>query len=239
MRRPARMIVNALTVVWCVSGFPIHAADPTREEANTPLTSVSKRMFYVFASTPDGLFLAPIVTRRWQRLTTPPEMPLNGMFAKQPLRSPLIFYVATHAGSDRRPRGDHRYGLYLSRDDGATWELVSERDDFGPTLLLADGGLFAVTGDDGMNRGQQILRSPDLGKTWGDITGRTGVLIHDIKPDPDHPGLIRVHGNARHGGVILLQADENSEWKKIRKPERTPGRRPSDEFFSRGMSDSY
>ncbi len=144
-------------------------------------------------------------------------MPANGTFAGEPDGSSLVFYMASRSDRDKKPRGNHRYGLYLSRDDGATWELVSERDDFGPSVLLPDGGLFATTGyRSPINRGDRLLRSADLGKTWGDITGRTGVLIHDIKPDPDHPGLIRVHGNARHGGVIFLQADENSEWKKIR-----------------------
>jgi hypothetical protein len=125
-----------------------------------------------------------------------------------------------------------RYGLYLSHDNGTTWELVSERDDFGATLHHPSGALFAVTGDDGVNHGSRLLRSPDLGKTWRDITGTAPGQFMYIEPDPDRPGLVRIHcGGLR---ITVFEADDESyRWKaKYRQSVRT-GRRPSDEFFSR------
>ena len=77
------------------------AAEPTPDEAHTPLTAVTKRPSYVFASIPGGLFRASRETRRWERLKTPPEMPPNGDFARQPegrrcfSMSPVVRYWVT------------------------------------------------------------------------------------------------------------------------------------------------
>ncbi len=235
MRRPARSIVHALTVVSCLSDGLALAAEPTPVEAHEPLTSISKRESYVFASTPDGLFRASLETKRWERLKTPPEMPPNGTFAHQPGRSPLVIYVALKSELDRQPRPGSRYGLYLSRDDGVTWDLVSERNDFGATLLHPSGALFAVTGADGMNAGSHLLRSPDLGKTWRDITGKSWGQFMGIEPDPDHPGLVRIHAWAIRRYTFVAE-DENYEWRGVRGGLRPTGRRPSDEFFARDSS---
>jgi hypothetical protein len=235
MKPSARSIVYALTVVSYLSGSLALAAEPTPDEAHTPLTSVSKRESYVFASTPAGLFRASLATKRWEKLKTPPEMPQNGTFAAQPEKSPLVIYVAVRSQADRTPRRGLRYGLYLSRDDGATWELASERDDFGATLLHPGGALFAVTGADGINSGSRVLRSPDLGKTWRDITGNASGQFLSLGPDPDHPGLIRIHAWGLRT-YMLVADDEDYHWKVVRGSSRVTGRRPSDKFFSRGSS---
>jgi hypothetical protein len=73
-------------------GVPALATEPTPDEAHMPLTAVSKRESFVFALTLDGLFRASLATNRWERVKTSPEMPLNGNFAAQPGRSPLIIY---------------------------------------------------------------------------------------------------------------------------------------------------
>jgi hypothetical protein len=237
MSRPAHSVVNALTVVSCLSGSLAIATELTPDEANTPLTAVSKRGPYVFASTPDGLFRAPLETKRWERLKTPPEMPPNGTFAVQPGGSPLVIYVALWSKFDHQTRRGSRYGLYLSHDNGATWELVSERDDFGATLLHPSGALFAVTGADGVNQGDRLLRSPDLGKTWRDITGTARAQFMGLEPDPNHPGLVRIHAWAIRT-FMLVAADENYRWKTIRGTVRAAGRRPSIEFFKRESSSS-
>ncbi len=211
------------------------AAEPTHTEAHTQLTAVTRREAYVFASTIDGLFRAPLATKRWERLKTPPEMPLNGTFAKLPEKSPLVIYIVYRDRDDKAPRGDLRYGLYLSRDNGTNWELISERDDFGETLLLPNGILFAVTGRDRSNTGNRLLRSPDMGKTWRDITGKGLGQIQAIEPDPKHPGLVRAHVWSIR--VLMFEAEnENYEWKSG--PPRWPvdGRRPSDLFFARSSS---
>jgi hypothetical protein len=118
MRRPARSIVSALTVVSCLSGSPAPATEPTPDEANTPLTAVSRREAYVFASTPDGLFRAPLETKRRERLKTPPEMPPDGTFAAQPGRSPLVIYVALSSSGNSPIAGEAAGG---QGEAGVSW----------------------------------------------------------------------------------------------------------------------
>jgi hypothetical protein len=238
VRRLARPTVRNLTVASSLLGSLVLAADePTPDQAHTPLTSVSKRESYVFASTPDGLFRASLETKRWERLKTPPEMPLNGTFAWQMVRSPLIIYV-THRSKrdDQQPLVGDRYGLYLSHDDGATWKLASGRDDLGTTLHLPNGALFAVSGADGINSGRGLLRSTDLGETWRDITGITSGMIMYIEPDPAHPGLVRIHAWAGTTPFLLVADDENYRWRVVNGREVAPVRRSGADFFSRASS---
>jgi hypothetical protein len=233
--RHANAVVRALAAATCFAGSLASAAEPKFDEANAPLKAVSKRERFVFASTSAGLFRAPIETERWERLKTPPEMPPNGTFAGLPERSPLIIYVAMRSTSGVRRPGA-RYGLYLSRDDGANWELASERDDFGAALLLPDGALFAITGADEFNGGDHLLRSPDLGKTWRDVSGNLGAQLTYLEPDPDHPGLVRIHGWDLRGSLMLVADDESYRWKHLRHEIPTVGCLPGDEFFTRWSS---
>ncbi len=236
MRRSVRSIVNAFSSLPYLLGVMALASEPTRDEANMPLTAVSKRESFVFASTPNGLFRASLETKRWERLKTPPQMPLNGTFAAQPGRSPVVIYVATRStfnANNERPRPDSRYGLYVTKDNGLTWELVSERDDFGVTLLNPNGVLFAVTGDDEI--GQKVVRSTDLGKTWRDITGTASGQFMGLSPDPDHPGLIQIHAWGLREYTFVAD-DENYQWRSVHGRPPVAGRRPSNDFFSRDSS---
>jgi hypothetical protein len=225
-----RLIAIALAVVPCLPGSLLLAAEPTHDQANTALTSVWKGKSYVFASTIDGVFRAPLDTKRWERLETPPEMPPDGTFASQPEPSTLVIYVAMRSRLRPQNRPGSRYGLYLSRDNGTSWELVSERDDYGSTLLHPNGTLFAVTGADGFNKGHKILRSPDLGKTWVDITGNANGALQYVSIDPDHPNLIRLHSYSIR---LYLQVaeDESYQWKT-----KSYDFAHRDEFFSRDSS---
>jgi hypothetical protein len=240
MRSPTNSIAKALIFAYCLASSLVVAQEPMPIEGNTPLKSVSKRESFVFATTGNGLYRASLETKRWEKLKTPPDMPLDGKFASQPGRSPILLYVAlrsTIRGKNEPPRPGLRFGLYLSRDDGMTWELVSERDNFGATLLHPSGVVFAVTGADGVNAGSQLLRSTDLGKTWSDITGKAFGQFQSLKPDPDHPGLIRIRAWAWRDYTVVAE-DEKYEWKAHHPGPRVTGRRPSDEFFERSSSSS-
>jgi len=232
MKRAIHAGAIALVVMSSLFGASEPATKPTPEEVNRPLTAVLRRPPHVFASTPDGLFRASLESKRWERLKTPPDMPLDGTFAALPDDSPQVIYVAKRSQRDKPPRNGLRHGLYLSRDDGTTWELITARDDFGATLLLPNGTLFAVTGADGVNHGSRLLRSPDLGKTWRDITGKAGGQFMGLEPDPDHPGLVRIHAWALRDYMFTAN-DENYQWKTVRGAEPASGRRPSPKFFSR------
>jgi hypothetical protein len=168
---------------------------------------------------------------------TPLEMPPNGRFAGLPETSTLVIYIASRPEFDRKPPlTGARYGLYLSRDGGATWELVTERADVGPTQLLSDGGLFAITGYNGSVSGdRRLLRSADLGKTWRDISGdlHLNVLrLHRLEPDPDHAGLVRLHASALRGYIIVAD-DANYRWKAFVVPDPAA---PKPAFFWRAAS---
>jgi hypothetical protein len=161
-------------------------------------------------------------------------MPPDGRFAGLPETSTLVIYIASRSEFDRKPPlPGARYGLYLSRDDGATWELVTERDDVGPAQLLSDGGLFAITGyHHPINGGDRLLRSADLGKTWRDISGDWHVRLLGLEPDPDHPGLVRLHGWAIRSFIIVAD-DTNYRWKTFRKFDPAA---PKPAFFRRDGS---
>ncbi len=238
MRRLAPLFGCASMLAACLCGSRPPAAELPRDEARKTLTSISKREKYVFASTADSLFRAPLATKRWEKLKIPPHMPPDGKFAAQPGNSSVVIYVATKSQlPNQGPRPGSRYGLYLSRDDGLTWELGSERNDFGAALLHSSGALFAVTGCDGINTGDRVLRSVDMGKTWRNITHGAQAQLMSLEPDPDHPGLVRIHGWAIRG-LLFTADDENYRWRVSHEWERAPGRRPSEEFFARGGSSS-
>jgi hypothetical protein len=235
MRRPAFAVMNALVMTSFLSGSPSLAAEPTPDEAHMPLTSLSRRENFVFASTPDGLFRASLKSKKWERLKTPPGMPPNGTFAGQPGKQPQLFYVTLRSQINRQPHPCERYGLYLTTDNGENWELVSERDDFGATLLLPGGALFAVTGNDGFNRGSQLLRSTDLGKTWRDITGTANGQFMGLEPDPDHPGLVRIHAWAIRSYTFVAD-DGTCQWKSTSGEGPVSRKGPGDKFFARDSS---
>src|SRR5262249_48290680 len=56
-----------------------------------------------------------------------------------------------------------------------------------------------------------------------------------LSPDPDHPGLVRIHAWAIREYTYVAD-DANYQWKIVRERTTGAGRRPSDEFFSRGSS---
>jgi hypothetical protein len=238
MRRA--MIVFGLTLgSFTMDGMALPMQAET-DVFNLPLLSVTRRSDYAFAVAPDGLYRASLDTKKWEKLKTAPEMPLDGRFAKLPDRSPLVLYVALKSiiGSKNKPLPPGlRYGIYLSRDHGATWELASERDNYGDTLLMPDGMLYAFTGADGINGGHKFLQSPDMGKSWKDITGKAFGNFQSIQRDPDHPGLVRIHSWAIRE-YIFVAKDDKYEWECFQSEVPVSGRRPSEDFFSRDSASS-
>ena len=122
------------------------AAVPTREELQTGLRSVCVKPDNVFAANRSGLYRADQEHRAWERLDVPAQMPPGGQFARLPDGSDLLIYTVSEFDQYNVPRRDaYRFGIYLSRDSGDSWELISERDDYGPVLLHEDGTLYAIT----------------------------------------------------------------------------------------------
>ena len=94
-----------------------------------------------------------------------------------------------------------------------------------------------MTGADEFNGGDHVVRSTDMGKTWHDITNNAGGSFKGLTPDPDHPGLVRIHAYSLRP-YTLVADDENYRWRTVRDNVRPAGRRPRDAFFARDASSS-
>ena len=187
----------------------------------------------LFAANRAGVFRATLATKRWVKLTTPPEMPPGGMFAREPEDSSQVYYISSRQLQGWRPPvGPEKFGLYLSRDDGSTWTRVSDVDDYGPVLLLPNGTLFAVTNPSSSNAPARVHRSTDQGKTWKDITGKSFGMISGLFPDPDHPGQVCLNVSGMR--AIVQQADdENYQWRISGVRDRQAGPWSGTEEFPR------
>jgi hypothetical protein len=205
---------------------------PTDEELGLPLRSVVQREADVFASTIAGLYRAELATQRWEQLAMPAEMPPGGSFGDMPEDSEVLLYFASHLntheaiGRDKR----YRYGLYLSKDDGQTWDLISEHSSYGPVLLHPNGSIFVVTDQLGRQREGRLLLSKDIGRTWRDISDGLFGQIGHIFPDPDHPDLICVNVNSIRD-YILQAEDDRFEWQATREWDWKPERFETTELF--------
>ncbi len=214
------------------------AAEPTQEEADLDLTAILRRKADVFAFNSAGLFRAELVAEKWRKLRLPEQMPIGGTFGQVPENSPIILYRVAKPNAIRgeKPNADttknkaKKFGIYESKNNGQTWELISENDNYGQVLLVPNGTLFAVREDwvDKWIAGVSavpaidcILMSKDHGKTWNDISrsdfGCSRFNSMFIFPDPHHSDRICVSfeaGFSRSG--IAYAKDERFHWKDRR-----------------------
>ena len=229
------------------------------------IRSILLRENDVFASTPEGLFRASLVEKKWVRLPCPDAIPPDGFFATQSKTAKTILYFVprTFARNMAEPKGKV-FGLYVSHDDGNSWRLISKDYDFWHVFLHQNGSVYAIvetlqakppekppataadimwrrTDKDGRTWGirWRALVSKDLGVSWRDITGGipAGVELIGITNDPDHPDLVSLIGSSIR--FYILQAeDENYNWKMIR-PDWQPRPLTEETFFSRGASSTW
>ena len=218
------------------------AAEPTQAEADLPLTCVLARQADVFAFNSAGLFRAELCAKKWRKLSLPEQIPINGTFGEVPEDSPLILYRVAKPNAIRgdKPNADttkskaQKFGIYESKNNGQTWELISESDNYGQVLLLPNGTLFATRADwidlwqkarkesnhhSDVRAIDRILMSKDHGKSWKDISGSDfgSSLFGDmyIFPDPRHDDRICVDfqwGSGWRG--VAYAKDERFQWKK-------------------------
>lgn len=185
------------------------------------LSSVHVRDNEVFAANANGLFRATLKDKHWTQLPIPKSMPADGVFADTPKNSKHILYFATTFPTDKP---DPRRGLYDSTDGGMTWRLISGDHDFLHVLLHRDGALYAIVMQTEIGKEQtflrwKILRAPTIAvpPRWVDITGKigAGVTLHGLFEDPDHAGLVCLHGNCIRNYVIHAK-DKNYDWEMTR-----------------------
>ena len=213
--------------------------EPTQEEADLNLTSVLSRKADVFASNSAGLFRADLIAKRWQRLPLPERMPIGGTFGNVPENSSIILYRVEKSEADRKSQNNtHRFGIYQSKNDGQTWDLISENDNYKQVLLLPNGTLFATRRpeprpDHEFFVADYVLMSKDFGKTWKDISGKIGFISPHIFPDPDHHDLVCVSFDGGIREYIAYAEDDRFQWKQIPPWYWTPKRKSTTAEFLR------
>jgi hypothetical protein len=225
-------LIGAVFTAWNLS--PIN--NQTDEAQLLPLHSVLRRDNDVFASNAAGVYRAELSRKTWKQLPLPDSMPVNGYFADQPTNSKLIlYYTPKEIKTETANAKTGVYGLYVSRDDGQTWRLISRKDDYSRVFLHPNGNLFAVTNAENFMGPAHILVSHNLGESWRDITGKSFGWILGIFADPDHPDLICLFGNDIRG-YIFQATDENYEWRATRDWEWGSKHQTEEGFLSRGYS---
>lgn len=202
------------------------------DDWNAPLISLHIAGSQVFASNTIGIFRAELETRQWQKLNLPDDIPLGGRFGDVPEGSGMLLYLASREFSPSDSEGT--CGLYLSPDAGATWSLISSESNYSAALLLPNGYLFAVKRLKSTSRTRSTVHvSQDLGRTWRDITGKSG-NVTAIFPDPDHPSQICL-GASSVRAYVLHADDEQYDWTWTRAWEWHPEYAQTTRFFSRGL----
>ena len=195
--------------------FQLISDKGTKDERSLPVISILLRKHDVFASNDGGIFRASLLEKKWERVKMPATMPRGGRFADQPEDAKVIFYYADKLPSiTRSESGGSIYGFYISEDDGRTWRLVSQKDDYGPVFLHPNGTLYAATNAATFMDHAHIWMSKDVGISWREITGKSFGMIVSMFADPDHPGLICLVGNSIRG-YVFQATNETYDWRAI------------------------
>lgn len=175
------------------------------------LTAVWQGSDYVLATTSNGLFRASLADKKWARLNPPPEMGITGTFGRVPTNANFVLFIATTDITNKSG------GIYISRDQGTSWHLISKEFKFRTAYAHEDGTIYASAMKAGTwsPSANQVLMSTNMGKTWCDLfAGIQGLDIYKIFSDPDHTNLVCLYGSGIRG-YILQAADERYEWKWI------------------------
>jgi hypothetical protein len=230
---------SSLLMLAALGTFSVLAVtnnNETDEAQLLPLRSVLRRDKDVFACNAAGLYRAELPGKTWKQLPLPDSMPINGYFADQQTNSNLVLYYTTaEVTTQATDTKTGVNGLYMSKDDGRTWRLISRNDDYSRVFLHSNGSLFAVTNASNFRGPAHVLMSKNLGESWSDITGKIFGEIYAIFADPDHPDLICLGGSSIRG-YIFQATDENYEWEATREWDWWPKRQTEEMFFSRYYS---
>ena len=197
--------------------------EPSELEKNLHIHSLHTNNLYVFAINHEGMFRANLKSKVWEKLTLPEPISPHGWFGATPRDSHDVLYVTQDL---HNYPGDYTHGIYLSRDAGMTWRLLSNEHPYDAAILLNNGKLYTCYTpwlDFEIDRKRQnpkssdVLMSEDLGKTWRSIYNNAGGIVANIEPDPDNPNLIRLETSTLMP-YLWAAKDEQYEWEHIGGP---------------------
>ncbi len=221
LRSSVKFGVACLLALMCIATA---LADNNYASTNR-LIAVWESPSNILATTSNGMFRAARAEKKWVKLTPPPEMPMQGNFARVPTNGGYLVFVAVGGGSNKVG------GIYLSPDEGSSWRLLSKQHNFTMGHVTENGTIFAIA--DG-----KILMSTNVGNSWRDLSSGVDVEIQRMISDPDHQNLVCLLGwNIR--GYILQADDEQFKWKRTMEWEWEREDRNDDRFFAGNYSTTW
>ena len=250
------MVAAGVLCPGCSESLPPPNNSPlTEAEKQTSLSAIARTGDYILAANSNGFYRALLTTKQWERIPLPGKMPTVGQLATSQANSNCVFFWSPSFGRPAEGKG----GLYVSRDAGATWHLVSDDYDFQFCFQNRDGKLYAVvlqeftprrgesapsytTDKSGAKRyiRWNILVSENLGRHWRDITANIGpgMGLYGIFPDPAAPQRVCLRGNSIRGYVLQATDDNYTKWNAIREWDWRKEANTDDEFLSGGYGTS-
>ena len=229
---------DALT--WTLASFlvlhalPVFAGDTSAILAvgqRECLSSILVHRDGIFASTPNGLYLASQVDKKWAKLLTDSRMPMEGTFVAEhaglrpigprsdpsPAFGPAYYFTPYRACQSSAAEHANVYGLYRLESDKRKWVLLSAEYQF-KQVYVHGGILYAIVVATEQVEGQtgyfnRVVRSKDSGSHWEDISHgiEHGVGLGLICGDPDNQGLVCLITS----GYVLQAIDDNYQWRRI------------------------
>jgi hypothetical protein len=209
-----RWIVCALVVLglWLASRIdraaserPIGGVHPDVVRwGDVPIRSILRREKDVLVVNQFGMFRCSLSDpqHRWQPVPVPLTIPFSGRFADHPPGTRDIYYCVGYPSNYKLRSLVRGQGLYVSHDDGGTWQHVCDRGDFNGLIVCTGGHLYAhieksvvaaaaAATQASMPFQFQALASRDDGRTWSDITPpNSGGSLLATQRDPVNPSLI-------------------------------------------------
>ena len=126
-----------------------------------------------------------------------------------------------------------RYGLWRSRDQGASWERVALGSDSLNVLRITRGAdgryLYLGVTEASKYPSSYVYRSADDGLTWDRFLAlryeqRPGSTMVDLVAHPTDPNRLFI---ATYGGEVYISADAGETWRLPGQPENPPLSDPS------------
>jgi hypothetical protein len=168
------------------------------------------------------------------------DLPTGGKFVEHPNDSNIHYYFTTTLGMwpDKENAQKHS-GLYISKDNGETWNLICNFFEFTKLFIHpGTGKLYCIirhtwleTNEEGFlwpHTADKALMSND-GKHWKELIKGNGIAdIADIIADPDNFGRVCLKIIVIRGYILQSKDDDYSEWIKYKEWDWPNRKEPTD-----------